>query len=109
MNYTPYQNYQPNKKMTPQPEQLANDLHSFYVEQSDLSDRFTALEIEKIIFCNANAEKYKSDTKAERAFYATEHGMEYVKTKLRLKDLTRRISALKSLLRDKEMVARGGY
>jgi hypothetical protein len=94
---------------TPQPEQLAADLHSFYVEQSDLSDKFIELEITKTQYFNAHRPEHKSDSATERAFYTTTTGLEYIRADLRLKDLSRRISALKTLLRNAENVAHGTY
>lgn len=92
-----------------EPKDLANDLHAFYVEQSDLSDKFTELEVQKTMYFNAHRPEHKSDSATERAFYSIPMGLDYIRTDLRMKDLSRRISALKTLLRNAENVAHGNY
>lgn len=78
-------------------------------EYSRISSKVAILESHCDSFCVARREDYKSDKATERAWKATEEGIEYTWGKARLKAIEKELSSLKTLIEVATNMTRGYY
>jgi len=93
--------------MTPQ--EAAEKMMGLSEEQSRASDEYADLEEKKLRHFSEKRTEYKSDKACDTAWQATEDGIKHMRLGIKLKELTRKLSAIKAFLRHSENIARNIY
>lgn len=91
------------------PEEAAQKLITLSEEQSRLSDEFADLEEKKLTHFSETRKNFKSDTACDREWEATTDGIRAMRLRLKMKDVGKELSVLKTFLRHEENKARNLY
>ncbi len=97
--------------MNETPQQAAERMMSLSEEQSRLSDEYADLEEKRLRHFKEHRSDaiYKSDKACERAWEGTEDGIRNMRIEIRLKNLGKELSVIKTFLRHEENKARNLY